>query len=433
MSLPEQQRHYQLITSLRIKRSTLLLLFMLALAVLQAGCALSHGARRLPGIFRCEAMLRDARTREPVRVTSDDPSLNPLPAGPVPRLFVNNDWNGDRFFNINDVLTDWHRYIVNNILPSARFSGRSWCVEPGEMSCRRIASLRIADADAIRPLRAGTVATCPAEPSDARLEVSAPGLTPAPDYSLGFPNTPIGLTSSPLTITLRNAGTLPLRVNSTDFLGAFDGMDFIEPAGSNGCLPTEYEMGRGLGHELLGGASCNFQVQFRPLYRPGVGECDRDDTTSMSCNRVAGVRITSTTLGGRMLPPLTINLNGRAIGGRLVIEPASREICFTPPAAPLTDLMCTEERTITIRNEGARDTTGNITITSSGAVPVESFNAAPPSLAGVTLTPGDSRTVRVRYCERRDRADASYRIYSSSPREPTVGITIFNPNNRTCP
>lgn len=279
------------------------------------------------------------------------------------------------------------------------------------------------------PLPAESLRTCPPERSDALLEVSAPGLTGAPDFRLGFPDTPVGLASAPVTIRLRNAGSSSLRVGGTDLLGAPGEIDFIEPSGSS-CLPTADEMRRGVGHELAGGRVCGFQVQFRPMFRPGLNECDRDDATGTNCNRVARLRITSTTIGGSMLPVLTLNLSGRAIGGRLVVEPASREICFPP----LGGSTCTEGSPIRIRNDGTRLTTGDITLTSGGSVPGGPFPAMPADLTGRVLTPGESLDVQVRYCEVGSRSDGVFRIYSSAPRGPNpVDITIFNPNNRTCP
>jgi hypothetical protein len=429
---------YRSVLGPRINHHPTPLLFACAVVALNFSvCSLRHApSSRTYSTWRCEAVVRDARTLEPFRVTSEAP-FNPLPVGSRPRLFIMRDWDGDGDEDFSDVITDWRRYIANRILRSGEFAGRDWCVDTASINCTEAGTFMVSTAPSLFPPTLPPVEslpTCPREPSGALLEVSAPGLTPAPDFRLSFTDTPVGLTGAPVTIRLRNARSIPLRINGTDLLGQDAEQDFIEPVGSNGCLPRADEMRRGVGRELSGGDACSFQVQFRPQFRPGVGECDRDDTTSMSCNRVARLQITSATIGGNMLPPTTLNLSGRAIGGRLVVEPASREICFTPRATPLTPLMCTEERTVTIRNEGARSTTGNITITSSGAVPALSYYARPPSLEGTTLTPGDSRTLLVQYCERGERADGVYRIFSSAPLGPNpVDIAIFNPNNRTCP
>jgi hypothetical protein len=436
MSRSRQQLHPKEIPTRRVNYRTTLLFFGFTFIALNFSvCRLQHATARPVTVWRCEALVRDAATQEPFRVTSDTP-FNPLPAGGRPRLFINQDWDADGDGDFSDVITDWRRYIANNILRSAGFTGRSWCIDAASVNCDQTGSVTLSSISTLlpSPLPSESLRSCPPERSDALLEISAPGLTPAPDFNLAFPDTPIGLASAPITIRLRNAGSASLRVNGTDLLGAPAEIDFIEPAGGSDCLPTADEIRRGVGRELAGGRVCGFQVQFRPQFRPGVGECDRDDTTGTNCTRVASLRITSTTIGGNMLPTAILNLRGRAIGGRLVIEPASGEICFTPPATPLPDLMCTEERRITIRNEGTRATTGDLTITSAGSIPIDSFRTLPVDIIGRTLAPGESLPVSVRYCERRDRGNGVYRIYSSSPRGPNpVEITIFNPNIRACP
>jgi hypothetical protein len=434
MSMLKPQLPNQFITRPRPNHHPALLLFAFSIVALNfSTCSLRHATFGSHSVWRCEALVRDARTQEPFRVTSDVP-FNPLPAGGRARLFIMRDWDGDGDQDSSDVITDWRRYIANNILRSADFAGRSWCIDAASIDCNQTGTVSLTSTLIPPVLPTESLRACPPERSDALLEVSAPGLTSAPDFRLGFPATPIGVTSAPITIRLRNAGSSSLRVNSTDLLGTSADLDFIEPVGGSNCLPTADEMRRGVGHELAGGRVCGFQVQFRPRFRPGVGECDRDDTTSTACNRVASLRITSTTLGGRMLPTVILNLSGRAIGGRMVVEPASREICFRPPPEPLRDLMFTEYQTITIRNEGTRTTTGDLNIISASSIPIESFNVTPVFLNGITLTPGESIDVQVRYLERRSRSDGAYRIYSSAPRGPNpVEITIFNPNNRTCP
>jgi len=428
MGISKQLRQYRLVPGLPIQRRLPLVLFTVAVVGWATGCRLDHPFRAQPpnNRYRCDALVRDASTHEPFRISSN-PSFSPLTADVPQRLFVLNDWNGDGHSDVNDVKADWRRYIFNKLLPSARFAGRTWCVEPGSINCTANAYFYPTERTPFpSALDAERLVTCPPESSDARLEVSAPGLTPAPDYRLNFPDTPIGQSSLVTTITLRNAGTGSLRVNSTDVLGGYH--DYvIDPLASGGCQPTEGELGRGVGHELAGGATCSLRVQFRPEYRSVAAECDRDDTMSMHCNRGAPLQIMSETLGGSTLLPITLNFNGRAIGGRLVVEPASLEICF--PTVP-TSRACTEERAITIRNDGARSTTGNITITSAVVFPSDFF--ATPSLVGTTLAPGEFRTVRVRYCERGDRNDGGYRVNSSGV-NPTVNIAIINPNNRTCP
>jgi hypothetical protein len=359
--------------------------------------------------------------------------FNPLPARAAPRLFIDADWNGDSVRNPLDVVADWRRYIANNILRSSGFEGRRWCVDPASVSCDQTGAAFVP----LPPtLPAESLPSCRPERSDALLSVSATGLT-SPDFRLSFPDTPVGVTSAAITVTLRNEGGDSLRMISTDLLGAAADLDFLVPAGGTDCLPTPDEMRRGVGHELAGRRSCGFQVQFRPQFRPGVAECDRDDTTLTTCTRLASLRITSTTLGGNMLPTVILHLSGRAIGGRLVVEPASREICFPPAVLPLAFLMCSDasfNQTITVRNEGTRFNTGDLNITSAAPVPIESFPASPPDLNGRTLTPGQSVDVRVRFCEQRSGVDGVYRIYSSAPRGPNpVDISIYNPNNRTCP
>jgi len=415
------------------QRLPLLFFSCMIMALSFSACEpLRHAALHRPTVWRCEALVRDTVTHEPIRVTSDLP-FNPLPARAAPRLFIDTDWNGDGVRNSLDVVTDWRRYIANNILRSSGFAGRRWCVDADSVNCDQTGAAFVP----LPPtLPAESLTSCRPERSDALLSVSATDLT-APDFRLSFPDTPVGVTSAAITVTLRNEGGDSLRVISTDLLGAAADLDFLVPAGGTSCLPTADEMRRGVGHELAGRRICAFQVQFRPQFRPGVAECDRDDTTLTTCTRLASLRITSTTLGGRMLPTVILHLSGRAIGGRMVVEPASREICFPPGVLPLAHLECAVARfdqTITIRNEGSRVTTGDLNITSAASVPIESFHGNPPDIIGRTLTPGQSVDVRVRYCERGDRGDGVYRIYSSAPRGPNpVEISIYNPNNRTCP
>ena len=431
MSMLKQQGRVGLTTRLRIERHTSLLLLMLAVIVAQAGCVLQHATSRVSPAttWRCDALLQETRTRERIRVTSDPP-FNPLPASSARHFITNRDWNGDGRRDVEDAKTDWRRYIFNNILPSPRFAGRTWCVEPITINCTPTA---LPEPSPEPPLRPAVLVECSPEPIDARLEVSAPGLVLAAErhYRLSFPDTPTGL-SSPVTITVRNAGTTSLRINSADFLGATRELDFFEPMASGDCLPTTDENFRGVGHELMRGSSCSFQVNFRPEYRPGVPECDRDDIMSRSCDRLAVLLITSESLSGRALPELRLFLDGRAIGGRLVVAPS--EICF--PTVPSAS-MCTEAgpaSTITIRNEGTRETTGNLKINlASLVVPRPDFVVTPVRFAGITLAPGEMRTVQVQYCERGDTVHNAYRIFSSAPRNPTVEIPIINPNVRTCP
>ncbi len=404
-------------------RSYALPLFMLAIVTFQAGCALSHATLpRRQSTWRCETLLRQPSTRERTRVTSDPP-FNPLPGATSPRFFTAVDRTGDGIADVNDVRVDWHRYIHNIILASPRFATRRWCIEPMTTNCTENLGppfvLPPRDLPADDPLF-----TCPREPRrDEQLEISAPGLgAEAPDYTLSLPDTPIGSASSPVTFILRNAGMTPIRINSTDFLNTTDRSDFEQP-GSSDCLPTEDESRRFLGRELRGGGTCSFQVTFRPQNRSG-SECDRDDASNTSCRRVAVLRITSETLSGQVLPSFTVTFMGRAIGGRLVVEPA--EICFprVPPSS-----MCTDEEQITFRNDG----TGNVRIYLAFTNLREDFRVDPVRYAGITLIPGDNRTVRVRYCERGDRVDNTYTIISTAPRNPSAIVAVFNPNNRTCP
>ena len=426
MSRLKQRSRYRLVHRWLIERHAPLLLFMLAIVMLQAGCSVTGGTSIYVRTWRCETLLRQPTTRQRIRVTSDPP-FNPLSAGGARRFFTAFDWNEDTLRDVNDVKLDWHRYLYNTILPSPRFAGLTWCIEPRTTNCTESFGTTLAGPPAALP-EAEFLLPCSPEPSDAQLEISAPGLASAAAgfYSLSFPDTPIG-TSRSITLTLRNVRTAPLRVNSIDFLATTDGPDFERL--DVDCLPTEDERGRNLGHELRGGESCSLQVTFRPQNRAGVAECDRDDTRNMSCQRAAVLRITSETLSGEVLPSFTVSFNGRAIGGRLVVEP--NPICFQ--IAPMPP-MCTE-RTITIHNVGASATTGNIRINLSAILfPRRNFAVRPMRYTGLTLVPDDSITAVVQYCSREpDMVDNTYTIFSSAPRDPTVSVAIINPRNGTCP
>lgn len=405
--------------------------FVLALS--QTGCLLTLDQavyRRVTtfNTYTCRATLVDAGSGEVRMIASDNPALNPLPSGGTRRNFIDYDWEGDGDRDVNDVLLDWRRYIVNNVLPSANFAGRSWCIRPAQTSCMMSGTINM-DSERMPPALPDGVplAECPPT-SVPHIEATAPGLSAS--NQLSFPDTPIGVTSAPVVVTLTNPGTVPLRINRADLLGRGAALDFIKPNSTDTCLPTPDEISRGVGHQLIGGSRCSFNVHFRPQYRPGIGECDRDGVNE-SCRRTAALEITSEDGTGRALSPLTLSLSGRAIGGRLVVEPVSHEICFsTMPSFGL----CTTSRTISIRNDGTRATTGNLTITSATITRGALFTALPSSLSAITLTPGDSVDVQVQFCARSgDTSDAEYTINSSAPRAPTLTVTLVNPSTRLCP
>lgn len=125
MSRLKQQLRRQSGAGPRVNHYPPLLFFAFAFIALNFSvCRLQHATAVPFSVWRCEALVRDSRTQEPFRVTSEAP-FNPLPPTSAPRIFIMRDWDGDGDSDITDVITDWRRYIANNILRSAGFAGRA--------------------------------------------------------------------------------------------------------------------------------------------------------------------------------------------------------------------------------------------------------------------------------------------------------------------
>ena len=414
--------------------SRLALSLLAALLLTQAGCLLTSETPRYVNrynAYTCRATLVDIDSGEQRMVSSADPTLNPVP-GSDRRVFFDYDWDADGERDVDDALLEWRRYIADRILTSPGFAARAWCVRPPETSCSAEGRHDVTVGVTPTPLPTGMPDVCPSMPPEPRLEVSAPGLTA--DRRLALSDTPIGVTGAPVNVTVTNVSTVPLRLVAADFTGGGgDAPDFEKTA--DACAPTPAETAAGLGHLLAPSAACSLAVRFRPQYRAGAGECDRDDLGDERCRRRVTLAVTSTTdADRRALAPVSVAMSGRAIGARLVVEPLTNEVCFLTPTPSIGS--CTETRTIRIRNEGARATTGDLTLTFARLTRTgDIFNAPPPFLMGsFTLEPGLAIDVPVQFCNRsNDPTDGLFTINSSAPRNPTVVVTLVNPLNRRCP
>ena len=394
---------------------------ILIVIAFEAGCVLITDqayTRPVYNDYVCTATLVDTATGERRRVSSAMLSgLSPIPPA---RTFFDFDWNGDGTRNEADVRLDWRRYISQNILGTTTFAGRSWCIDPNEISCTRQGTVIFRGATP-SVLPSATPPDC-TFPSGPQLEVTAPGLTS--DRQLSFPDTAIGRTSAPVTFTVTNRSSVPLRVNSDDFAGGADRADFVKTADS--CQPTAAEVTAGRGHLLAVGAACTFDLQFGPQHRDGVPECDVAAVND-SCRRQATLLVTGEVDSSRTaLAPVSTGVSGRAIGGGIVTEPA--EVCF--PTAPTLGT-CTAWQTLRIRNTS----TGDLTLTSAQLTRAASrFEAPMPFLMPFTLPPGLPLDVNVRFCNvANDPTDGEFTINSSSPVSPTTVVTLVNPLHRTCP
>jgi hypothetical protein len=345
--------------------------------------------------------------------------------------FFDNDWDGNGTRNSADALLDWKRYLAAHVLTSGDFAGRSWCVSPSDIIIYQDGTVSFNGTSGgpspVPPaLPDGAPPECPAE-TGARLEVSAPGFTP--DGQLSFPDTAVGGASAPVTFTVTNPGTVPLRVNGVDFLGGADTPDFVKSADS--CLPTSVEMASGRGHLLGVGGTCTFQMQFRPQHRDGVAEC-ADAAPDESCRRRATLFVNGEVdLSRNSLTPVNVGLSGRALGGHLVVEPAG-EVCFS--ASVTVTGWCTEAHTIRLRNDGL----GELTVTSAGIMGGSGAGGfqqlAPYPALPLRLAPGGPPAeFIVRFCNAGSGADSVFTINSSDSRRPTTTVTLVNPLRLRCP
>jgi hypothetical protein len=409
----------------------------LLLLLTTLGCSLVSETPRFVNRYNkytCRATLVDTATGEVRMLVSNAPEINPLPSGETGYVFFDYDWDADSDRDIDDVLLDWRRYINSRILTSPNYTGRSWCIRPADTSCERDGTHDVRVEATPSPLPDGTAPTdCPPSDSGARLEVTAPGLTA--DNQLVFADTPTGLTSATVTVTVANNSILPLVVNSADLIGAGDSADFEKLAAGDSCQPDPDERRLGVGHTLDPTERCSFAVRFRPQSRAGAPVCDSAGVNE-TCRRYAALEVagqTSMADGGRALPPLYVRLSGRVIGGRLLIEPATNEVCFT--GAPSNPGECTETLTIRMSNGGP----GELTIYSAGLAGDSATNGfqqlAPAPMLPRRLAPGEYVEAYVRYCHPlRDAtgADGGFTVNSDDPRGPRV-VTLVNPLVRRCP
>ena len=398
---------------------SLLLLGFLTLS--QAGCLLvTDRAYYRPAYnnYVCRATLADTSTGER-RVVSSSTLERTAPGAPA-RTFFDFDWDGDGGRDDDDALADWRRYLSASVVTSTNFAGRSWCVVPSETSCTRQGTV-VFRGTMPGALPAVTPPDCTAA-TGARLEVSAPGLTP--DGQLSFPDTAVGEASAGVTFTVTNVSAVPLRVNSVAFAPGADESDFVKTA--DGCLPTPAELAAGRGHLLAAGGTCAFQLQFSPRHRDGVPECDAASPNE-SCRRRATLSVSGEVdESTSRLSPVDVPLSGRATGGGLVTEPT--EVCFA--AAPALGA-CTPTLTLRIRNNGA----GDLTLTSARLTRAANrFEATMPFLMPLTLPRGLFIDVPVRFCNvADDPTDGEFTINSSSPARPTIAVPLVNPLRRVCP
>lgn len=408
-----------------------LLALLASLALGQAGCLLTTETIYLRWTYNnyvCRATLVDTATGE--RRIVDSTMLASTAPGAPARSFFDKDWDGNGTRDRADALLDWKRYLAAHVLTSRNFTGRSWCVRPSDISCELRGTV------SFNGIAGGTDPTPPALPDGAppecpstvgaRLDVTAPGLTA--DNQLSFPDTAVGGASAPVTFTVANASTIPLRVNGVDFVGGADAPDFVKTADS--CLPTSAEMATGRGHLLGTGGSCTFQLQFRPRHRDGVAECAAASPDE-SCRRRASLFVTGEAdLERTALSPVSVGLSGRAIGGHLVVEPAG-DVCFAANVG--SPGWCAEAHTIRLRNDGP----GELSIYSAGIAGGSGTGGfqqlLPYPVLPLRLGPGESSDFIVRFCNAGTTTDSTFTINSSDPRNPTVVVALINPLRLRCP
>jgi len=407
-----------------------LLALLASLALGLAGCSLTNEViyyRTTYNNYVCRATLFDTESGEQ-RIVDSSMLASTAPGAPA-RSFFDKDWDGNGTRDSADALLDWRRYLAAHVVTSRDFTGRSWCVRPSDVSCERRGTVSFIGTsggpDPTPPaLPDGAPPECPSSVG-ARLEVSAPGLTA--DNQFSFPDTAVGDASAPVTFTVTNASTVPLRVNGVDFLGGADAPDFVKTADS--CLPTPAEMATGRGHLLGAGGTCTFQLQFRPQHRDGVAVCAATSLDE-SCRRRATLTVNGEVdLDRTALAPVNVGLSGRALGGSIVVEPAG-EVCFSASVPNLG--WCTESHTIRLRNDGP----GELTIYSAGITGGSGAGGfqqlAPFPTLPLRLGPGGSADFIVRFCNSGNTADSAFTVNSSDPRSPTVVVPLVNPLSRRC-
>jgi hypothetical protein len=400
---------------------SLLPILVALLALTQANCVLITETIVLDyGYYeyKCKATLIDSTTGESRIVMSS--TLDRTAPGAPARHFFDYDWDGNGTRSDADVRLDWRRYLANSVITSPSFTGRSWCIRPSQTSCVRSSAV-IYGARPSLPDRELVDCEGPIEVLP-RLEVTALYLTP--DNQFSFPDTPVGDLSAPVTFTVTNPSTVPLRVIGADLLASTDAPDFVKSADT--CQPTPAELALGRGRLLDVGRSCTFQLQFRPQHRDGVAEC-AGSAPNESCRRHASLQVTGQTdTSARALAPVNVVTSGRAIGGGIVTEPG--EICFsTAPALG----SCTATQTLRIRNTS----TGDLTLTSARLTRAGNrFDAPMPFLMPFPLPGGLYIDVPVRFCNvANDPTDGEFTINSSAPSNPTTVVRLVNPLNRLCP
>ena len=409
-----------------------LLALLTSLTMGQLGCSLIGETIYLRVFFDnyvCRATLVDTAYGE--RRVVDSSMLASTAPGAPDRSFIAKDWDGNGRREDADALLDWRRYLAAHVLTSRNFIGRSWCARPSDISCVRRGTVGFnttagSSVTAGPPaLPAGAPAECPAD-AGGRLEVSAPGL--APDGQFSFPDTAVGDVSAPVTFTVTNPSTVPLRVNGVALLPGAHVPDFVKSADT--CQPTSMDIASMRGYFLGAGRSCTFQMQFRPQHRDGVPEC-ADAAPDESCRRSATLSVTGeSNLERNALTPANVGLSGRALGGRLTVEP-SGEVCFSA-SVPVTG-WCTERRTIRLRNDGL----GELTVSSAGIMGGSGAGGfqqlAPFPALPLRLAPGGTADFTVRFCNEGSAADSTFTINSSDHRSPTTTVTLVNPLGRRCP
>jgi hypothetical protein len=404
------------------RRRWILTIFLcVAILLMLSGCVLTTEVIITVPVYpsySCRATLVNTSTGERrVLNSSMLGSITPRPPG---RTFINFDWDDDNDNDESDVRLDWRRYLSQSILTSTGFAGRSWCVDPNEISCTRGADL-VFRMGLPGALPSDTPPDCTAA-AGAHLEVTAPGLTP--DNQVSFPDTPVGETTAPVTFTVTNRSAVAVRVNAVAFSGGAGAVDFVKSADS--CQPTSTEMTAGRGHLLAASGTCTFQLEFRPQHRDGVPECNAASPSDV-CRRRGMLAVTGEVdLSRSALTTVSVGVSGRAIGGGIVTEPT--EICF--PTAPALGT-CTAYRNLRILN----NSTGALTLTSARLTRAGNrFEATMPFLMPITVPPGLLFDVPVRFCNvADDPTDGEFTINSSSPINPTTVVTLVNPLRRVCP
>jgi hypothetical protein len=223
--------------------------------------------------------------------------------------------------------------------------------------------------------------------------------TPCPEIDFG--DLPVGETAS-AAVTVANCGAVEARVQLDESVFPLaERADFAIPAAGNGCRPRDAD--EAVAGRLLppaatdpAGSACAFDVVFRPT-EPGPHLGRKLFTSS-----AAAVH--------------RLDLRGNALGGSLRLGGPPDEICFAAAAAA----PCAPERAIVATNDGP----GAVTVTDVRVEEVEPGSGfelvAPPPLP-VTLRPGETLVILVRWCRATTLAPpgATLIIDSDDPANPT--------------